>query len=178
MTDPNAAKMNQTCTALYAVFAAVAISGFIPLWSVVILATIALFVAVGMAYSGRKTAGDSIYESHFHWLIRTFWIGGWVYLPALTLVAVIAVYFSVDWSDVEAAIRTAAMEHVNGTPDEDKRVVVNTVMEEVMQKNGAKIGMIVFAFIFPAVAWWLWRCWKGFNLLKKGQPVTDVMKWV
>jgi uncharacterized membrane protein len=174
MTD-DAAKMSQTCSALYAVYAASMLMQLTPY--TMLAGSAALLGAVVMAYITRGKAGDTFYESHMQWLIRTFWIGGVVYMPILTILASITVMFVVDLSEVKSAVQAAALEQHPGG-ESDSSIVVNTVLQSVMDRSGSTIMLIAVLFTLPVFGWWLWRCWKGYSLLKQGKPVTDVMRWV
>jgi uncharacterized membrane protein len=175
MTDNAANKMLQTCTALYAVFAASMLMQLTPY--TMIPGSVALLFAVVMAYITYGKAGDSFYASHCRWLVRTFWIGGVVYMPILTVLASITVMAVVDLSEVESAVKAAALEQHPGG-ESDQSIVVNTVLQSVMDKSGGTIMLIAALFTLPVFGWWLWRCWQGYSLLKQGKPVTDVMRWV
>lgn len=175
MTDNAAAKMSQTCSALYAVYAVSMLMQLTPY--TMIVGSIALLAAVVMAYITYGKAGDSFYASHCRWLVRTFWIGGVVYMPILTILASITVMCVVDLSEVKAAVQAAALEQHPGS-ESDSSIVVNTVLQSVMEKDGGTIILITIIFTLPVFGWWLWRCWKGFSLLQQGKPVENVMRWV
>lgn len=175
MTDDRAGKIAQTCTMIYAVYAASMLMQLNPY--TMIVGSIALLAAVVMAYVTRVKAGESFYASHMQWLIRTFWIGGAVYLPALTILATIAVMFLVDMSELRAAVQAAALENPPGT-ESDSSIVVNTVLQSVMEENGSTIMLITVICTLPVFGWWLWRCWQGYSLLQQGKPVDNVTRWV
>ncbi|MEZ0226018.1 MAG: hypothetical protein ACAH83_15800 [Alphaproteobacteria bacterium] len=176
MTD-DAAKLMKICTILYAAYAACALSIFAPFVIVVVAAAVAMLAAIIYAYVSQSKAVNTIYETHLRWLIRTFWIGGGVYMPVLTIFMTMTVWTVIDFSEVEAAVKAAALEHNPGT-ESDSSVVVNTVLTSIMQENGGTIVLIILAFTLPVFGWWLWRCWQGYSLLKQGKPVEDVMRWV
>lgn len=175
MTENTASKMSQTCTALYAVFAASLLMQVTPY--TMVLGSIALLAALIMAYVAHAKAGGTIYASHLQWLVRTFWIGGGVYLPVLTVLASLAVMCVVDMTEVESAVKAAALEQHSGDQS-DQQIVVDAVLQSIMQKSGGTIILITLLFTLPVVGWWLWRCWKGYSLLQQGKPVEDVMRWV
>lgn len=175
MTDNATNKLSQTCSALYAVYAASLLMQVTPY--TIVLGAIALLVALIMAYITHTKAGGTIYASHMQWLVRTFWIGGGVYLPVLTIFATIAVMCVVDMSELKSAIEAAALEQ-HPAAESDNSIIVNAVLKDLMEKSGGTIILITVIFTLPFIGWWLWRCWKGFSLLQQGKPVTDVMRWI
>ncbi len=172
-------KLTQTCTALYIVYMAAMVLALLPVPLAIGISTILLIGGIVMAYVSRGKAGQGVLETHFHWLIRTFWIGGWVYLPILTILSCFAVVSVVDMTELHDAIRTAALESPSGTTSaQDRNIVINTVLATVMKKHGSEIMAIVGVFTLPFFIWWFWRCIKGFRLLKAGKPVDGVMRWI
>jgi uncharacterized membrane protein len=171
-------KLAQNCLALYGVYGASMVLALLPVPLMIGLSTILMLGAIVMAYVWHGKAGEGVLETHFHWLIRTFWIGGAVYLPVLTILACITVISIVDMTELHEAIRTAALENAPGSPADDQSIVINTVLKTVWDQHGGMIMAITGAFTLPFVIWWFWRCIKGFRLLKAGKPVENVTRWL
>jgi uncharacterized membrane protein len=158
----NKERLARLCAGLYCVYAAVAFLQA-PVMAMAV-GTAALLVAVAVAYVKRRTAEGTIFESHLRWLIRTFWIGGAVYLPVVTVLGSVAFVTSMDMRAIVAAME-------NGNED------IAQLSRLLVESNASLVNKLRVAFGMPFVLWWLWRCWKGFKFLKEGKPVPDVMRW-
>lgn len=128
--------------------------------------SVLLLAILVLAYGMKKYGKGTSYETHAQWLIRTFWIGGGVYLPILTLIAAGWLYFNIDLSPMREALEAG-----EATDSSD-------LTKLFLEMYGDKILHTTTVAAIPFAAWWLWRCWRGYRLLKKGQPVPDVMRWV
>lgn len=150
------------CTWLYGIYAGSIFMQFS--MEAAAVGSIAIIIALIIAYRKRKISGGGIYESHFHWLIRTFWVGGSVYLPIITVAAAVAAYFMVDMS-----VLAQSMDY--GASEEELKALF-------MKENGGVLTIITLSSMGPFIAWWLSRCWRGYKFLKNGQPVPNVMSWL
>lgn len=164
MTEPAKNDLTRLCTLLYGIYAASVIMNF----SIVtmIAGTFALLIAVILTYLKRKEAAGTVFESHLQWMIRTFWIGGGVFLPVMTVAASAILYAKIDMTPLYDAMSSGTVTN----PDE--------LMDLLLQKNHTLIYTTVTVFTAPFALWWLRRCWVGYRLLKKNLPVADVKSWL
>src|SRR5690606_31925743 len=79
----DARDMTNLCTAVYICYIIGMLMQF-HLYSSILGSAIILCVLV-FAYVKRKETKGTLFESHFQWMIRSFWIGGAVYLPVATV---------------------------------------------------------------------------------------------
>jgi uncharacterized membrane protein len=151
------------CASLYAVYA---ISLLMECFTWTALpGSIAAIIAVILAYAYRDDARGTPFESHLQWMIRTFWIGGAVYLPVATVVTSAALYMMVDWNSV--------LQTLEQSPASDPM----TIMTSVMDANYGKFMAAALAVFVPFGAWWLWRCWQGYEKLKDAKPMENLKRW-
>lgn len=152
------------CALLYGIYAASALMQFAP--QTVFVGMIAIVVALAVAYVQRDKRPGSIYESHFHWLIRTFWIGGSVYMPVITLIGATFLYFRMDYTFLVGHLTDDAMSNA----EEAERLF--------WEANGNLILYTSYVSIAPVVLWWLWRTAKGYRHLKRNEAVSNVLSWL
>lgn len=150
------------CTILYAVFALASLIQFSS--ETMTIGTIALLIASFVASRKRKKTTGSIYESHFHWLDRTFWIGGGIYFPILTLLGIPFLWSNSDLDQVMSAVE-------NGASTEELQSIF-------MASNGSTLINTSLVMYTPFLVWWLRRCWRGYKHLKNDEPVPNVMSWL
>lgn len=127
---------------------------------------LAMLAAVIMTYAKRSAAKGTVYETHFQWMLRTFWIGGGVYLPLVTLIGFCIIYPSIDLEKLQNAILSG---EVTDTTQ---------IADMVMQDNRALMWTAMLGTMGPFLLWWLWRCWKGYKALQAGKPIDKVMSWL
>lgn len=155
-----------TCLVLYAMYAAAMLMQFAP--QSMGLATILMLCAIIAAYVQRRHITQSPYDSHIQWLVRTFWIGGAVYMPAVTLLA--AVYLYLNIGDFIAPVDP-------GLPQPPDTVLAQMGPLEVYADT-ARFYILSAACLTPVALWWLWRCAAGYRYLKRGAAVPKVMRWL
>lgn len=131
------------------------------------LSTVAITVALVLAYRARGRNAGNYLASHAHWLIRTFWIGGGVYLPIITLLGFYWIYTHMDIDAMQQQILSGAV---------DNPVAVMTQMETTSRTPALQAGIVLG---IPFAVWWLWRCAHGYKYLQKGQavPETAIKRW-
>lgn len=123
------------------------------------LGTILGLIAIIITYNKRKTAKDTIYESHFTWLIRTFWVGGSLLLPIATILFTILI---VALTDLIPMLQDA----VNAGETNAAKIT-----SEYAAKNWSKIRLFQFITILPILIWWIARCIKGARLAFKSKEI-------
>lgn len=126
--------------------------------------SVAVICAVVYAYIKRKELKDTIFESHYQWMTRTFWIGGAVYLPIATIVLSVYQLFMMDMTPVFGAMREG---------DHD----VQSLMGMLYENNNQMIFRSSVTVLGIFAAWWWWRCLRGVWQLRKGEPLPRVMSW-
>ncbi|MDF3022817.1 MAG: hypothetical protein K0R10_178 [Alphaproteobacteria bacterium] len=171
MTDPTIAPATTSsseqlklCQLLYGIFAGSMILQFINL-TTILLGSAALTAGIILAYLERKKAKDPLYANHLQWLIRTFWIGGAVYVPVLSLILTGLLVFKMDMAAMAEAFSTG-----EGT--------MEIAIQKVLEANKpliVTISLIVFA---PFTVWWFWRCWYGWKRLKIGKTIPNAKSWI
>lgn len=151
------------CTTCYAIFAA----------SAVVQMNIFIVVAAGLAvlgtvvalYSRRPLAAETIYESHMTWLIRTFWIGGAVYMPVITVIASVVILSQMDFN----ALTQRMLDGGISNPVEMQMML--------MTEYGELFRWVAIGCTLPFLCWWLWRCWRGYAFLRKDMAVEKPLGW-
>jgi len=156
--------IKKLCALLYGIFALSALMQFSYL--TMLVGAVALIAATGAAYAKRKEVAGTPFESHLTWLIRTFWIGTGVYLPVLTLTEAAIIYLAVD--------KDALMKRMTSGEITDPQQLADIFTVQY----GTLMVWLTLGFTIPFLAWWLWRCWAGYKLLKDGKPVPKVMSWL
>jgi len=166
-TDPAVIKteLPKLCTMLYGIFSASLILQFLNMYCV-ILGSIAVTAGVILAYLERRKATGTVYGNHLHWLIRTFWIGGAVYLPIVTVLGSIVLLFITDQTSIQQDINS-------GSPDMTPQILVQHFVEH----NARTMQLTMVGFMLPFAIWWIWRCGYGYKRLTENKPIPNVMSW-
>ncbi|MEZ0262924.1 MAG: hypothetical protein ACAH80_18100 [Alphaproteobacteria bacterium] len=151
------------CMGLYVTYGLCGVMQFSPM--AILVATVVLTLAIIAAHIGHTKAKGTLYESHFQWLVRTFWIGGGVYLPVMSVMAAIVIVSEFDTTAVKAAAEAG-----------EESVAVLT--ELLLRENRSVISMVYFSLFFPFTIWWLYRCISGARRLIKGDEVPDPERWI
>jgi len=151
------------CLALYIVYGLSCVMQFSPL--AILAATGTLLAALIAAHIGRSKAKGTIYESHFQWLVRTFWIGGAVYMPVITVMAAIIIFSEIDQTAVKAAVEAG----------ETSFEALALIM---VKENAGVFSMVYFSLFLPFTGWWIYRCVSGVRRLMKGEEVPDPERWI
>lgn len=161
--DP-AVERTKLCLMLYGIFAGSLVLQFINLWTIV-LGSAAVIAGIIICYTERKKAYGTLTGNHLQWLIRTFWIGGAVYLPIFTVISTLAMFFFIDWTPMKDALAT-------GEGD------IQTAIQALLMHNQKVIYLVTLVATSPFSIWWLWRCWYGYKRLKAGKPIPNVTSWI
>ena len=127
-------------------------------------ATVALILAFIYAYIKRKELRGTVFENHYQWMIRTFWIGGAVYLPIATIIMSIYQVMKMDMTNMFRIMS-------EGEKDIPKLLAVMLEDKSEMMIQSALVLAAVFA------AWWWLRCARGLYHLYRGSPVPRVTRW-
>lgn len=159
----NKTGMYRFCMALYIVYGLTCVTQFSPL--AMLVGTVALAVAIIAAHIGRGKAKGTWYETHFQWLVRTFWIGGAVYMPVMTVVAAIVIFTEIDQTAVLAAVEAG-------------ETSMEVLTELMLKENKGVILMVYISLVIPFTGWWLYRCVAGARRLMKMEPVPDPERWI
>lgn len=157
-------EIEKLCFMLYGIFAAGLVMQFINLTTIV-LGSAAVLAGIILAYIERRKTRGTVYENHLQWLIRTFWIGGGIYLPVLTLAGIITLMLTIDRSALTSAFSTG-----EGT--------VEGAVQEMMRQNSSLIYITMLGYTAPFGIWWLWRCWYGYKRLKDKKPIPNAQSWI
>jgi uncharacterized membrane protein len=127
--------------------------------------TVALICAIIYAHLQRKELYGTLFENHYRWMTRSFWIGGAVYLPIATICMSTYQIMNLDMTDMFRAM-------YDGEEDPLKlgQVLLNT--NATMILNSTLLLGAVFAL------WWWARCLTGIYYLRRGSPLPNVMRWL
>ena len=159
--------LRQLCLMLYGLYVASLLS-FCGDTAVSVLGTIAGVVGVTLAYAKRKTAKHTPFESHMHYLIRTFWIGGGVFFPVATILAAALIFGLSDLTSIYNAMSQEGL---------DILAVVKLIRQYLTDNNMLLISVLAATF-GPIALWWVWRCWRGYLLAREGKPVPKPGSWL
>ncbi len=156
----------KTCKLVYSLY----LVSLLSLYPQIIVATLGMVAGIAgiiLAYRHRASVKDTPYASHVRFQIRTFWLGGGALLPIATVVAAGIIFVFADMSSVYSAMSTMEM----GVLDVAKAV------EEYLMTNRKLMFWSTFCSFGPIIAWFLWRCLRGLQLLKAGQAVPNPDTW-
>lgn len=160
--EDSSKKTKDLCKALYALLVLGALLQFTQ--QTVLIGMVALLAAAWIATKMRKKSQDSLYQNHFHWIQRTFWIGSGVLTPIAIIISTILI---LAFTNV-----LQELSHVSsGAVSMDQ-------VDQYMQNSMDKISLYIMATSLPTLAWWLRRCWVGYRSLRNEKPIEKVMSWL
>lgn len=110
--------------------------------------------AIIMVYVRRGAAKGSYLETHYRWMVRTFWICGTVMLMGL-----------IFWS-MSIVAQTFTVEFMNTLPPRP----TNAELQQALMELGLSRSKEFVYYQMPGGLWWIWRCAKGIYRLTKQQP--------
>lgn len=155
---------NKNCTYLYAAFAA---SGCLQaVGPTLILGLFIVTACIVAAYLARRKARGTLFENHYTWLIRTFWIGTGVWMPLFAVVGAAALFSRINVDSVFSAIGRGEIEN----PGDMGRLLMSVQGQEALY--------VTIACTVPFLAWWLSRCWRGYAALRETRTLIDVNRWI
>ncbi len=155
--------MVNLCTALYICNIIAALTQF-SLYTSAFGIVVALCILI-FAYIKRAEFRSTMFESHFNWMIRSFWIGGSVYLPIVTIIGTgVFLYMS----DLQKVIDAS----IEGEKDQ------TYLMALLYESNAELLYNMMFVTVSLFAVWWTWRMLRGLVFILKQQPVTKVNSWI
>ncbi len=158
-------KLRELVLYLYMVYA----TGFIMCFAsfaMASLGTIMGLIAIIVTYAKRNSAKGTIYESHFTWLVRTFWIGGAVFLPIATIIFTILFITMTDFMEF---MQNSVTNLGSGTQQ---------LSIEFVTRNLEKLNNIKLITMIPVLLWWLIRCYRGAKLAFKNKKINRDNSWL
>ncbi|MGM0422351.1 MAG: hypothetical protein ACQEQL_04535 [Pseudomonadota bacterium] len=117
-----------------------------------IIGLIIMIFAVVAAYSGQQQAQALWLKSHFRWQIRTFWIGLLVVAPLVMILTALLILIPVIQPN--EALGSGF-------------VIDAAAVQSRYQEYEILISASGYAINF---AWWVSRCWTGYEALQNGDP--------
>ncbi|TVQ83494.1 MAG: hypothetical protein EA357_06150 [Micavibrio sp.] len=158
-----------TIQIMYAVMAFASILMVAPVgnfsFTALLLFTAVLIVCYYRSNPNRHTA----FFEHYRWMIRTFWIGIFCYMP----IAVITVIFMI----LKLSDRSyfADLETLQANPD-----LFDQNFRDFVSGNRFLIIFSALVFWGGAFLWWFARLWKGFRGAQKGEDFRfgSVTTWL
>lgn len=127
--------------------------------------SVALVAAIVYAHLQRKELYGTLFENHYRWMTRSFWIGGAVYLPIATIALFIYQMIEMDMTDMFRAMYEGEKDPV-------------ALAALLLEKNGAMIFNSAMALGLVFALWWWGRCLTGLYYLRRGSPLPNVMRWL
>lgn len=131
-----------------------------------LIGTVALLIGVGIAYYQRGQVAGTPLESHYQWLIRTFWIGSGVYLPVLLTIVFSLMFPHLDFMAMMDAVASGSVMD----PMQMMNILIRQVPAWIVTLSFISGGIFVF--------WWLYRCVYGWHKLGHEKSVDRVMSWL
>jgi len=126
---------------------------------------LAIFLCVtGYAYYRDDAMRDTIYATHLRWIVRTFWLGVFVYFPLMTLITT-ALCLSGDYTAVTQALGEGEK---NG----------HALMTIYIQHNAELMTRATFIVSGIYWFWLLYRGLWGFGFAIFRRPVARVTSWL
>lgn len=157
----------------YLVFAVTMVMMWIPVFLVTLTGSIALMVTTYRCYKYRKNIEikGSFVDNHYHWLIRTFWIGTGLVMPLATMTALVIVIKNLDMSYMQnMVIYNELAEFRYDKVQEKFHAYFEENMRAFLTAIVPAIGFIVF--------WWYGRLIKGYRRMRKALHMTNVKSWL
>jgi uncharacterized membrane protein len=150
------------CTAIY-IFNIVCMLMQFHLWTIApgMVGLLCIFTYANIKQ--RETKG-TIFESHFRWIVRTFWIGSFYYM---ILAIAKSAYFLMnsDLSMVMDAVREGETNKLY-------------FLELAYEKN-ADLALKSYFFVLGSFTlWWAWRALRGVYFIRKGAELPKVTSWI
>lgn len=164
---PDTKNLRQLCLMLYGLYIASLLS-FCTDSAIAGLGAIAGTVGVILAYAKRGSAKNTPFESHFHYLIRTFWIGGGVWFPVATVLASGLIFILSDLAPIYDAMSQGEMDIF----------AIAGLVEQYLADNKTFLISILAATFTPVALWWLWRCSRGYLLARGSKPIAKPDSWL
>lgn len=164
MNDNNDKNLGTLCKYLYGIYALTMIMQMA--LDTMLVGMLGMLVALIITYVKQPSAKGTPYETHIQWMLRTFWIGGGVYLPVVTVIGFLFVYPSIDTNAIQESLLSGEITDPN------------QIYDILLRDNKMLMIGSALATMGPFMAWWLWRCWKGYKALKDGKAVENVMSWL
>jgi len=127
--------------------------------------SLAMICAIVYAHLQRKELYGTLFENHYRWMTRSFWIGGAAYLPIATVILFIYQMIKMDMTDMFRGL-------YEGERDPVKLVELLMEKNYAMFFNSAMVLGVAFAL------WWWGRCLTGIYYLRRGSPLPNVMRWL
>jgi len=156
-------RQKDICKILYAAYIASMLMQF-SLFTI-IPGTLIGIVALLAAYGCRKRFSGTAFESHCRWLIRTFWIGGTVWLPVMTVIAAGVIFCMIDLTPIKQAMERGDM------------LSEIQIAQVIMENNAGLFQWTIWSLTGFFGAWWFLRCGIGLKHLLRGEEIPDVMRW-
>lgn len=166
---PAMAAEKQKLKILYIAFAGSSVLMFTPIPPIPMVATLAMFGIVLACYFSAKFGNKTPFSPHYRWLIRTFWIGLWLFLPLATVLGMGIILKYGDKSAFDAVEQAS-----------DAALIPNDMgLKQFMDDNGI-FGLVTMFIAWGSFgAWWFTRLWRGFKGLQTGPSFQfkNVASW-
>ncbi|MBL1147549.1 MAG: hypothetical protein HND56_01950 [Pseudomonadota bacterium] len=154
---------------IYISFAASSVLMFTPIQPIPLVASLTMIGIVLLCYLSAKFGKKTPFSPHYRWLIRTFWIGLWLFLPFVTILGMGILLKFGDKAAFDAVEQAG-----------DAALLPNDMgLQQFMADNGV-LGLItMFTGWISFGAWWFTRIWRGFKGLQSGSSFQfkDVTSW-
>ncbi|MDD9899820.1 MAG: hypothetical protein OXT65_02445 [Alphaproteobacteria bacterium] len=163
-TETENKKACETIATIYGFFALSTLLSFIPFPQTMLLGTAGYLIAIAAAYIYKNKYTEPPYDTHFRWVIRTFWIGTGIYLPIMMVLMTVMVMSSVNYGVIYLSMQS-------GAPLDLERMTADLI------RSNAAVFVEAALILFAYVCWWWYRCIKGYLALRKNKPIENVTTW-
>lgn len=178
MTE-DTSKLKNRFVQIYIMYIAAILLSMVPSFAVAIAGLAVGLAGIVFAYKSRTVSEGTIYASHAKWLIRTFWIGGAVLLPIATVIFFVAILLPIlhliygiglgGFGNTDAI--SQLLEQLASVDPANAEAVVNDAAMQYMSDNKGLFLLVGLPTLGLSTVWWLYRAFKGLNLVKKALPV-------
>ncbi|TNE32415.1 MAG: hypothetical protein EP349_01640 [Alphaproteobacteria bacterium] len=143
---------------LYIAFTASSVLMFTPIQPIPLVASLAMLGIVLVCYLSAKFGRETALSPHYRWLIRTFWIGLWLFLPLVTLLGMGIILKFGNQAAFDAVEQASDAALIPG----------DMGLQQFMNDNGV-LGLITMFIAWSGFGtWWFTRLWRGFKGLQSG----------
>ena len=156
---------------LYFFFAIAMGCMWVPHFLPVFAGSVLLLVATVKCYKRRKQVPDTVYENHYQWLIRTFWVGTAVVMPLATMAATVYIFKNSDLAYLQKLfdMGVAANFEISWFEDALKAYYADNI-KMLLTATIPAGGFVLF--------WWFGRLIKGYKRLKMNMHLPFVTSWL
>lgn len=149
--------------AIYVIYAIALLLFWLPYGFAMIASFLLLTIGIILPYSYIKKTDNDIYNSHYRWQIRSFWIANVLLFPIAILIMVVVV---ISYGDMGA--------FANLTTNLD----AENAVKQFISDNFKLLITTMFATFVPAMIWWYGRIYIGYKNIKSKIAIPNPTSWL